>query len=95
MRRMTCCKTRAASAPDGPLARTQQRQHRLAGCRVEDVDGLEAVRVVMGVEQRQLLAAVDRIGGVVNIEHDALGHALEAVAKQVDHRQPHACQLAP
>ncbi len=49
----------------------------------------------MGVEQRQLLAAMDGIGGVVDVEHDALGHALEAVAEQIDHRQPHARQLAP
>ena len=78
-----------------PLARTQQRQHRLGGRRVEDVDGLKAVLVVMGVEQCQLLAAVDGIRGIVNVEHDALGHALEAVAKQIDHRQPHARQFAP
>ena len=56
-----------------PLARTQQRQHRLGGRRVEDVDGLKAVLVVMGVEQCQLLAAVDGIRGIVNVEHDALG----------------------
>ena len=49
----------------------------------------------MGVEQCQLLAAVDGIRGIVNVEHDALGHALEAVAKQIDHRQPHARQFAP
>ena len=78
-----------------PLARTQQRQHRLGGRRVEDVDGLKAVLVVMGVEQCQLLAAVDDIRGIVNVEHDALGHALEAVAKQIDHRQPHARRFAP
>ena len=41
----------------------------------------------MGVEQCQLLAAVDGIRGIV-VEHDALGHALEAVAKQIDHRSP-------
>ena len=78
-----------------PLARTQQRQHRLGGRRVEDVDGLKAVLIVMGVEQCQLLAAVDGIRGIVNVEHDVLGHALEAVAKQIDHRQPPARQFAP
>ncbi len=78
-----------------PFARPQQRQHRLARGRVEDMDGLKAVLAVMGVEQRQLLAAVDRIGGVVDVEHDALGHALEAVAEQIGHRQPHARQRAP
>ena len=92
---MTWRKTRAASVTRWPLARTQQRQHRLGGRRVEDVDGLKAVLVVMGVEQCQLLAPVDGIRGIVNVEHDALGHALEAVAKQIDHRQPHARQFAP
>ena len=92
---MTRRKTRAASSPDGRLPGRSQRQHRLARGRVEDMDGLKAVLAVMGVEQRQLLAAVDRIGGVVDVEHDALGHALEAVAEQIDHRQPHARQRAP
>jgi hypothetical protein len=78
-----------------PLARTQQRQHRLAGGRVEDVDGLKAVRVIMGVEQRQLLATVDGIGGVIDVEHDAARNALEAIAEQIDHRQAHARQHAP
>ena len=63
-----------------PLARTQQRQHWLAGDRVEDVDGLKAVRVITGVEQRQLLATVNRIKGIVSVEDDALRHALEPVA---------------
>ena len=92
---MTWRKTPRRLVTRWPLARTQQRQHRLGGRRVEDVDGLKAVLVVMGVEQCQLLAAVDGIRGIVNVEHDALGHALEAVAKQIDHRQPHARQFAP
>ena len=49
----------------------------------------------MGVEQRQLLAAVDGIVGIIDIEYDALRHGLEAGAKQIDHRQPHAPQFAP
>ena len=61
----------------------------------EDVDGLEAVLVIMGVEQRQLLAAVDGIVGIVDVEDDALGNTVEAFAKQIDHGQPHARQLAP
>ncbi len=59
------------------------------------MDGLEAIVVVMGVEQRQLLTAVDGIVGVVAIEDDACGNALEAGAEQVDQGQPHARQLAP
>ena len=79
----------------GPLARAQQRQDRLAGGRLEELDGLEAVLVIMGVEQRQLLAAVDDVVGIVDIEDDALRHAGEAIAEQIDHRQPHARQRAP
>jgi len=30
----------------------------------------------MGVEQRQVLVAVDGIGGIVDVEHDAIGNAL-------------------
>ena len=89
---MTCRKTRAASLP---FAGAQQRQHRFAGGRVEDVDGLEAVFVIMGVEQGQLLAAVNGVIGVVDVEHDARRHAVEAGAEQIDHRQSHARQRAP
>jgi len=81
--------------PRRPLALTQQRQHRLASRRFEDVDRLEDVLVIMGVEQRQLLAAVDGVRGVVDVEHEAVGNTLEAVTEQVDHRQPHARQRAP
>ncbi len=49
----------------------------------------------MGVEQRQLLAAVDGIEGIVDIEGDALGTTLEASEEQIDHRQPHARERAP
>ena len=89
---MTCFSILAASSPEGRLPRAQEREHRLAGGGLEDVDGLEAVRVVMGVEQRQLLAAVDGIGGIVDVEGDAGGNTLEACEEQIDHRQPHARQ---
>ena len=59
------------------------------------MDGLEAIVVVMGVEQRQLLAAVDPVGGIVDVEHDARRHRIEAVTEQIDQGQSHACQLAP
>ena len=67
----------------GPLAGAQQREHRLARGRLEDVDGLEAVLVIMGVEQRQLLAAVDGIVGIVDVEDDALGNTVEAFANGI------------
>ncbi len=41
------------------------------------MDGLEAIVVVMGVEQRQLLGAVNGIVGVVDIENDAAGTRLK------------------
>ncbi len=43
----------------------------------------------MGVEQRQLLAAVDPVLGIVDVEHDAPRHLGEAVAEQLDHRRHH------
>ena len=39
--------------------------------RLVDVDRQEAVPAVVGVEQRELLAAVDPVLGVVDVEHDA------------------------
>jgi hypothetical protein len=53
-----------------PLAETHQRD-RLAREAVEDVDRLEAGTVVVRVEQRQLLLAMDGIVGVVDVEYDA------------------------
>jgi hypothetical protein len=38
------------------------------------MDRLKAAAVVIGVEQRELLAAVNPVLGVVDVEHDALGH---------------------
>ena len=92
---MTRRKTRAASSPDGRLPGRSSDSTGLPVAASKIWMGWKAVLAVMGVEQRQLLAAVDRIGGVVDVEHDALGHALEAVAEQIDHRQPHARQRAP
>jgi hypothetical protein len=41
------------------------------------------------VEERELLAAVDPVLGVVDVEHDPPRHLLEAVAEQLDHRRHH------
>ena len=46
----------------------------------------------MGVEQRQLLAAVNLVLGIVDVEHEASRHLGEAVAEQLDHRRHHALQ---
>jgi hypothetical protein len=53
------------------LAGTQDGCHRLAALRFVDMHRQKAMTVVMGVEQRQLLTAVHRILGIVDIEHDA------------------------
>ena len=59
---------------------------------VEHDDGLEPVFVVVGIEQPQLLAAVHGVEGVIDVEHDPLGHLPEGRAVQVDHRLPHPQQ---
>ena len=54
------------------------------------VDGsvLDLARIALWVvEQHKLLAAVDAIEGLVDIEQDAPRHLLEARAKEVDHRR--------
>src|SRR5512132_3847988 len=56
-----------------PLRRAQDGGDE-AALAIEDDDRLEAVVVIMGVEQAQLLAAVHRVEGVVDIEDDALRH---------------------
>jgi hypothetical protein len=65
---------------------------RLAGCRLVDMDRQETPAVVMRVPQRQLLAAVHSVLGVVDVEQDAAGRLIEAVAEQIDHRRHHALQ---
>ena len=57
---------------------------------VEHDDRLEAVFVVMRIEQPQLLAAVNRVERVVDIEHDALGNLPERLAIKIDHGAAHA-----
>ena len=59
---------------------------------VERHDGLEAVVVVMGVEQPQLLPAMDGVESVVDVERDALGHLREGGAVEPDHGAVHAQQ---
>src|SRR5512147_164578 len=61
---------------------------------VEDDDRLEAVLVVMGVEQAQLLAAVDRMEGVVNVEGDPPRHLAKRPAIEIDQSTAEAQQRA-
>jgi hypothetical protein len=78
----------ATSVPAGVLPGTQDDGDRLAGGRLVEVDRQEAAAVVVGVEQRELLAAVNAILGIVDVEHDPLRHVVETVAEQRDQSPP-------
>ena len=51
---------------------------------------LEALLVIMRVEQAELLAAMDSIERVIEIQHDPLGHAGVRRAIEIDERLLHA-----
>lgn len=59
---------------------------------VEDHDGLEAIFIVIGIEQAKLLMAVGSIEGVVDVQHDLPGRPGEGLAVEPDHLPPHAEQ---
>lgn len=59
---------------------------------IEHHDRLEAILIVMRVEQTQLLAAMYGVEGVVDVERDAARHLMEALAIVIDHGMPHAQQ---
>ena len=80
-------------APGGAAGGAQQGGDG-AALAVEDDDRLEAAFILVGVEQAQLLAAMDGIEGVVDVECDAAWHLAEAVAVETDHGLAHAQQLA-
>jgi hypothetical protein len=69
----------------GRLAGPQQHRNRAGGRGVVDVDGQEAALVVVGVEQRQLLAPVHHVHGVVDVERHGRRRLGVAGAVQVDH----------
>ena len=56
---------------------------------VEHDNRLKSVFVVVGVEQPQLLAAVDRIERVANVERDPLGNRRKGLALEIHHRAVH------
>ena len=62
--------------PAGPFGRTQHGRDEPA-LAIEHDDRLEAIFVIMGVEQPQLLTAVNGVERVVDVEHDPLGHLSE------------------
>ena len=61
---------------------------------IEHDDRLEAIFVMMGIEQSQPLAAMDGVKRIIDVEHNALGHGGETVAKHSDHGPAHAQQHA-
>jgi len=65
-----------------------------AALAVEHDDRLKSVFVVMGIEQPQLLAAVDRVERVVDVERDPFGNRRKGLAIQIDHRAAHPQQGA-
>ena len=73
------------------LAGAQENRHRPATLDMVDVDGQGAPCVVVGVEQRQLLAAVHRIAGVVDVERDRRRRG--SAAGDVDQGGRHARSL--
>ena len=68
----------------GCLARAQDHRDRSAGRGVVDVDRKEATLVVVGVEQGELLGAVNHVQGVVDVEGDGFG--LTGVAERTRRR---------
>src|SRR6201997_5300678 len=65
-----------------------------AALAVEHDDRLKSVFVVMGVEQPQLLAAMDRVEGVVDVEGDAVGNRGKRLAIASAQGAAHAQQDA-
>lgn len=67
------------------LARPQDHAEALPARSIIDVDRQEAARIVVGVEQRELLLPMHPIEGVVDLQRDRLGRTMMATAEQVDH----------
>ena len=78
----------------GRLARPQDHGHRTTGRRVVDVDRQKAALVVVGIEERQLLVAVNHVDRVVDVEHDRLGRRGVARAVEVDHHPAEPDEVA-
>ena len=79
--------------PARRLAFTQDDGNRLAGTAFVDVDRQEAALVVIGIEERELLAAMDPVESIIDVEHDRGGWARPTRAEQIDHRSHHPCDL--
>lgn len=73
----------------GPLGGTKNGGDE-AALAVEHDDRLKTIFVVMRIEQPQLLAAMNRIEGVVDVEHDTFGNLPKGLAIKIDHGAAHA-----
>lgn len=68
------------------LARTQNHGDGTAALRIVDMDRQEAARVVVGVEQRELLASMDDVAGVVDVQDNSLRWVILGVHPLIDER---------
>ena len=78
----------------GRLAGAQQHGDRTACRGVVDVDRQEAALIIMGVEQRELLMAVNDIHRVVDVERHCLRRLCVAGAVEIDHHAHQANEVA-
>ena len=64
---------------------------------IVDVDRQKAALIVVGIEERQLLVAVNHVDRVVDVEHDRLGRRRVAGAVEIDHHaaEPDDDRAAP
>src|ERR1700730_13144967 len=69
------------------LALAQDPRHRFPACRIIDVDRQKAALFVLGVEQRELLMAVHRVAGIVDVERDRGRRATVAFAEPIHQRR--------
>src|SRR5689334_12829919 len=77
-----------------PLAWPQQNADK-AALAIKHNDRLEAVIIMVGIEQAKLLSPVHPVERIVDIEHDALGHGTEGAAVLVDQSPAEAQQHPP
>ena len=78
----------------GRLAGAQQDRDRPGGRRVIDVDRQKAALIVMPIEERKLLMAMDDIDGVVNVERHRCWRGGVAGAIEIDHDPHQADEVA-
>ena len=78
----------------GRPAGAQQDGDRPGGRRVIDVDRQKAALIVMRIEERKLLMAVDDIHGVVNVERQRRWRDGVAGAIEIDHDPHQADEIA-